>query len=149
MTVSMAARPVGEFDIHYVYLFAAAPATRVRRPARKAGQPAATRDYRSRKRDAGAAATRTRIVAAAAPLLRSPARKPLSIEAVAQAAGVTRVTVYKQFGSRRGLLEAVFDEYARRGGLNEIQGAMRESNPRVALRRIVEIFCRFWSVHSR
>jgi len=37
---------------------------------------------------------------------------------------VTRLTVYNQFGSRRGLLEAVFDNIARQGGLHEIADAM-------------------------
>jgi AcrR family transcriptional regulator len=64
---------------------------------------------------------------------------------VAKAAGVTRLTVYHQFGSRRGLLEAVFDEIAEQGGLAQIPEAMAMSDPRAALDRLVEIFCAFWS----
>jgi AcrR family transcriptional regulator len=103
------------------------------------------RAYHSLKRDSAAEKTRARIVSAATRHLRSDAGlQNLSLESVAAAAGVTRVTVYKQFGSRRGLLEAVFDEVARRGGLHRIPRAMAEKDPRVALRQIVAIFCDFW-----
>jgi AcrR family transcriptional regulator len=103
------------------------------------------RKYRSDLRHSEAAKTRARIVSAAAKHLRSPkGLKSLSLEAIAREAGVTRLTVYKQFGSRRGLLEAVFDDVAKRGGLFQIPEAMLEPDPRVALRRIVAIFCEFW-----
>jgi AcrR family transcriptional regulator len=108
------------------------------------------RGYRSDKRDFDAAKTRARIVSAAAKHLRSAKGiKGLSLESVAQEAGVTRLTVYKQFGSRRGLLEAVFDDVARRGGLHRIPEAMVESDPRVALKRLVSIFCEFWYFNSK
>ena len=58
---------------------------------------------------------------------------------------MTRLTVYHQFGSRRGLLEAVFDEIARQGGLTEIADAVAMSDPHAALDRLVEIFCAFWN----
>jgi AcrR family transcriptional regulator len=52
-----------------------------------------------------------------------------SLDAIAKAADVTRLTVYNQFGSRRGLLEAVFDDIARRGRLHRLNDAMAESDP--------------------
>ena len=58
---------------------------------------------------------------------------------------MTRLTVYNQFGSRRGLLEAVFDDIARQGGLHEIADAMAMPNPLKALDRVVEIFSGFWA----
>jgi AcrR family transcriptional regulator len=54
------------------------------------------------------------------------------------------LTLYNQFGSRRGLLEAVFDERARAGGLGRIPEAMSSAEPREGLDRLVEIFCQFW-----
>jgi len=108
------------------------------------------REYRSDKRESDAAKTRARIVSAAAKHLRSAKGiKGLSLESVAKEAGVTRPTVYKQFGSRRGLLEAVFDDVARRGGLHRIADAMGEPDPRVAVRRLVSIFCEFWFFNSK
>jgi AcrR family transcriptional regulator len=101
------------------------------------------RAYVSSLREASTAETRDRVIAAAAKSLRedeSIAR--FSLNSVAKAAGVTRLTVYNQFGSRRGLLEAVFDDIARRGGLHELADAMTMQD---ALDRVVEIFCVFWN----
>jgi AcrR family transcriptional regulator len=105
-----------------------------------------TRPYVSSVRTAAAAAKRDRVIEAAAGLLRADTSiASFSLDAVAKAAGVTRLTVYHQFGSRRGLLEAVFDDIARRGGLNEIADAMGMPDPRAALDRLVDIFCAFWN----
>src|SRR6266853_3184411 len=102
--------------------------------------------YVSSVRAAAANEKRNRVLRAAADLLRERSSTiSFSLEAVAKAAGVTRLTVYNQFGSRRGLLEAVFDEIARQGGLTQIADAMAMSNPRAALDRLVEIFCAFWN----
>src|SRR5258708_14771734 len=104
-----------------------------------------TRSYVSSVRTAAAAAKRDRVIEAAARSLREDASiAGFSLDAVAKAAGVTRLTVYHQFGSRRGLLEAVFDDIARRGGLDEIADAMAMPDPRAALDRLVEIFFAFW-----
>src|SRR5258708_31777543 len=106
----------------------------------------ATRRYVSSVRTAAAAAKRDRVIKAAARSLREDASiATFSLDAVAKAAGVTRLTVYHQFGSRRGLLEAVFDEIARQGGLAQIPEAMAMPDPRAALDRLVEIFCAFWN----
>ncbi|WP_315838937.1 TetR/AcrR family transcriptional regulator [Bradyrhizobium prioriisuperbiae] len=68
-----------------------------------------------------------------------------SLDAAAKAAGVTRLTVYNQFGSRRALLEAVFDDIAARGGLSRLANAMADPNPREGLDSLIAVFCEFWS----
>lgn len=103
-----------------------------------------SRRYSSAKREAKTAETRGRLLAAAAALLREPGGGTLSLEAVAAAAGVTRLTVYNQFGSRRGLLEATFDALASAGGIADLAGAMALSDPREALAALVAVFCSFW-----
>jgi AcrR family transcriptional regulator len=104
------------------------------------------RPYNSPGRDAAASQTRERIVAAAAAILGSAKGvEDFSLEAVAKAAGVTRLTVYNQFGSRRAVLEAVFDAVALRGGLHRLAEAMAAPDPHVALAQIIAIFCAFWS----
>jgi AcrR family transcriptional regulator len=104
------------------------------------------RAYVSSVRTAAAAEKRDRVLEAAAKLLREDASiARFSLDTVAKAAGVTRLTVYNQFGSRRGLLEAVFDGIARQGGLHQIADAMVMADPRDALDRLVEIFCAFWN----
>ena len=105
-----------------------------------------TRRHSNPIRDAAAAATRARLLDAAVQLLRqADAPGKASLDAVAKAAGVTRLTVYNQFGSRRGLLEASFDEVARRGGLHRIARAMALPDPHAALDRLLAIFCGFWA----
>jgi AcrR family transcriptional regulator len=104
------------------------------------------RHYVSSVRAAAAAEKRDRVIQAATTLLReNTSIAAFSLDAVAKAAGVTRLTVYNQFGSRRGLLEAVFDVIARQGGLTRIEEAMAMPDPRIGLDRLIEIFCHFWN----
>ena len=84
--------------------------------------PPEPRPYVSPKRAAAAEKTKAQVIAAAQRLLEE-GEAQMSLEAVAKAAGVTRLTVYKQFGSRRGLLEAVFDDNARRFGITRMAGS--------------------------
>ncbi|HKF07470.1 MAG TPA: TetR/AcrR family transcriptional regulator [Xanthobacteraceae bacterium] len=107
------------------------------------------RTYNSPSRSFAATKTRARIVSAAAAILGTPEGiSGFSLQAVAEMAGVTRLTVYNQFGSRRALLEAVFDDMAVRGGLHRIPGIMRGSDPQAVLLEVISIFCDFWSFGS-
>src|SRR4051794_9576905 len=102
------------------------------------------RPYVSPNRDAAAAAARARVVDAAGRVLReADTIASFTLDAVAKAAGVTRLTIYNQFGSRRGLLEAVFDDLTRQGGLRSLAEALTMA-PRAGLDRLIEIFCEFW-----
>src|SRR5215475_4959439 len=103
------------------------------------------RPYRSSHRRVATERTRARLLKAASEMLA--AHGGISLDAVAKRAGVTRLTVYNQFGSRRALLEAVFDDMAERGGLHRIGEAMAKPDPQAALQEIVAIFCDFWSIH--
>src|SRR5262249_19803008 len=71
-----------------------------------------------------------------------------SLQAVADKAGVTRLTVYNQFGSRRALLEAVFDEMAVRGGLQSITRRQGGFDSAARIVAGLAIFCDFWSFGS-
>lgn len=102
--------------------------------------------YVSALRAAAAIEKRERVVAAATQSLREDvALSGFSLDSVAKAAGVTRLTVYNQFGSRRGLLEAVFDDIATRGRLMTIPAALAQLEPLAGLDMLVERFCEFWS----
>jgi len=107
------------------------------------------RPYRSPHRAAATEQTRARIIAAACTLLSGGMNLPqFSLDAVARQAGVTRLTIYNQFESKRGLLEAVFDDLAQRGGLSELPAVFAEADANQALRRLVSVFCRFWAAHA-
>ena len=106
--------------------------------------------YRSEVREAAAVETRARIVDAARTLLGGGKGVPaFSLEAVAREAGVTRLTVYNAFESKGGLLEAVFDDMARQGGLFELPSLFAEPDTDKALTRLVSVFCRFWASHRK
>jgi AcrR family transcriptional regulator len=106
--------------------------------------------YRSELRDAAVDVTRSRIMQASRRLLTGGKDLPaFSLDAVAREAGVTRLTVYNQFESKRGLLEAVFDDIAERGGLFELRSVLVDPDVMSSLRRVVAVFCRFWASHDR
>ena len=109
-----------------------------------------SRRYTSPTRTAAAARTRQKLVRSAVGLLKSPdSLKKLSLESVAREAGVSRLTVYNQFGSRKGLLEAVFDDRARLGGIQQLADAMAHPDPYQGLARLIEIFCHFWDFNRQ
>lgn len=104
------------------------------------------RSYDAPQRRADAEATRTRILEAARALIGGKGDlEGFSMETVARKAGVSRMTVYYQFQSKAGLLEALADHLAARGGMSRLRLAFTEADPEVALRRLVETFVRFWA----
>jgi len=55
------------------------------------------------------------------------------------------MTVYHRFGSRRGLLQGIFDDLAARGGMNELRDVFRNPDPFAALAEFISVFTRFWT----
>lgn len=105
--------------------------------------------YRPVQRQGTSEGTKARIVDAARQLLADPAGPvDFTVDAVAKRAGVSRMTVYYQFGGRGALLEAVLDDLADRVGLTpEIAAAMQRLEPGEALDQVVAVFCAFWTSH--
>jgi AcrR family transcriptional regulator len=104
------------------------------------------RKYDSGRRQASAEATRTKILEATRALLggkSDPAE--FSMEAVAVRANVSRMTVYNQFRSEAGLLEALADYLAGRGGMQHLREAFLEPRPDEAVRKFVGTFVGFWA----
>ena len=105
------------------------------------------RPYRLGQRQAATEQTRARIVAAARELLMAgEGFSGFSIEAVARQADVARMTVYYQFGSKVGLLEALCDSLAVSGGMTQMANAFRKPEPLAALEEYIAVFARFWEV---
>jgi AcrR family transcriptional regulator len=101
------------------------------------------RPYQLGQRQVAADETRARILAAARDQMAK--ETSFSIDAVARRADVARMTVYYQFGSKRGLLEALFDALAARGGIQQLPSAFQQADPALALNRFIDVFARFWS----
>ena len=106
-----------------------------------------SRPYRLGRRQAAVDRTRARILTAARALLVARGGAAFSIDAVARRARVTRATVYQRFGSRPKLLEALFDDLARRGGMWDLAKAFGPPDPDEALALFVSTFGRFWTAH--
>jgi AcrR family transcriptional regulator len=103
------------------------------------------RPYCLGKRKAAAEQTRQRILTAARDLLAAPrGLSAFTIDAVAKQAGVARMTIYHQFGSKSGLLEALCDTLAIRGGIQQIGNVYREPDPLAALDQFFIVFAGFW-----
>jgi AcrR family transcriptional regulator len=103
------------------------------------------RTYRLGRRQATVAQTRARIVAAARALLAAPdGFSGFTVDAVAAQAGVARMTVYNQFGSKMGILEALFDDLAARGLVARLRAAFGRPEPREALEELIAAFGHFW-----
>ena len=69
-----------------------------------------------------------------------------TMEAVARAAGVTRLTVYHQFESRAGLLEALYNFIAQRGSMQNLAEIFRRgSDPLQTLHEFIRVFAGFWN----
>jgi AcrR family transcriptional regulator len=104
------------------------------------------RPYHGEQRRAGAERTRARILAATRELLEADGGfAGFSVDAVARRADVARMTVYYQFGSKVGLLEALSDDLARRGGMEHLAEAFHLPDPAAALMTFIAVFGRFWS----
>jgi AcrR family transcriptional regulator len=88
---------------------------------------------------------RTKILSAARAQLESKGFVDFSLESIARSSGVTRQTIYNLFGSRSGLLEALFDQLAISGGMERMRSVMQQTDPESALADFVDVFCGFWS----
>jgi len=122
------------------------------KPASKAAFKAASKAPEKRPYTLGLRLTRsderrTAILSAAIHRLESGPISGFTLETVAASAEVTRQTVYNLFGTRSGLLEALFDHIALEAGLARMPEVMQRSDPRAMLDGVLEIFTGFWSRH--
>jgi AcrR family transcriptional regulator len=92
------------------------------------------RKYEQRVRAESAERTRERILAALADRLRRDPSGTISVEAVAEDAGVARSTVYSVFGSRAGLFDALARNVVTGAPYARLLEVTRGSDPTVALR---------------
>ena len=103
------------------------------------------RPYRLGKRAEIVEQTRERIIDATRELLAREGYPNASVDEVARLADVARATVYYQFGSKKGLIEAVVQDIQRRAGQEAVAGSVEAADPVDAMR---EAFVRgswFWA----
>jgi AcrR family transcriptional regulator len=103
------------------------------------------RSYRLGKREEAVTASRERIVEVARELLSRSDYRGLSVDSVAEAAGVSRATVYNQFESKLGLVQAIFNDIGRRIDYDRVRDALADRDVRRAVDRVVLEQCRGWA----
>jgi AcrR family transcriptional regulator len=89
-----------------------------------------------RKRGAILAATRTQ--------LESNGFLHFTMESLARESGVTRQTIHNLFGTKGGVLEALFDQLAQDAGLERMREVMQQGNAEALVTGFVKIFTDFW-----
>jgi AcrR family transcriptional regulator len=102
----------------------------------------ATRKYEQRLRADTAEQTRRRVLDAVGKRLRESPTERLSVDRIAQEAGVARSTIYVVFGSRAGLLDAFAEDLWARTGLADLTAAVAEPDARKHLRGGILAACR-------
>lgn len=88
---------------------------------------------------------RTKILAVLRKQLEAKGFTKLAMDDLARESGVTRQTIYNLFSNKTGLLEALFDQIAREGGMERMREVMQTANPETMLARFVDIFSTFWA----
>ncbi len=104
------------------------------------------RPYQLGKRQRQIDESRQRVIdAARARLAGADSYRTFTVEAVAKQADVAKATIYYQFGSKTGLLEALCDALAAAGGMSGMPAAFSDPDPVAGLLTLVGVFSRFWA----
>jgi AcrR family transcriptional regulator len=77
-------------------------------------------------------------------MLESQGFLSFTLDGLARESGVTRQTVHNLFGTKSGVIEALFDQIAISGGMERMSFVMRQTDARAMLDGFVEIFAGFW-----
>jgi AcrR family transcriptional regulator len=105
------------------------------------------RRYEQRLRAERAEETRGRILDALYERLRAGPAGPVTVEEIAQRAGVARSTVYLVFGSHDGMFDALTERLWAGAGYDQIVQAFRHSDARETLRRGLEGGVHMYAAH--
>lgn len=103
------------------------------------------RPYEAPERRRAADAARDRILLAAREILNLDDLRSFSLEAVARRAGVTRMTVYNQFGSKGGLLGELFDLLMERDAFSQMPTVFQQKDAGAAFDAFVGILGHFYT----
>jgi AcrR family transcriptional regulator len=106
-----------------------------------------TRRYEQRARAQTAEQTRRRVLDALAERLQNAPSETVSVDQIAQLAGVSRSTVYLSFESRAGLFSALGADLLRRGGFDQMLQATSQPDARQGLRDGLHGVVRMYSAH--
>jgi AcrR family transcriptional regulator len=103
------------------------------------------RRYTLGQRADAVAQTRQRVLTAARRLLVAGDVRRLTVDQIAAEADVARATVYHQFGSKAGVIEALVHDLEQRAGLAELAGIIETERPDDLIPSVVRAGCRYWA----
>src|ERR687895_1236238 len=85
-----------------------------------------------------------RVLEAAERLIRDDAFHTATMDELAAAAGVSRATVFNRFGSKLGVLQALFARAMEGPEMDAIREALEIEDPVAALEAVIEASCAIW-----
>jgi AcrR family transcriptional regulator len=103
----------------------------------------ATRSYTAGRRR-GSPESVDRVLQAAERLIKGGSFHTATMEELAAAAGVSRATVFNRFGSKLGVLQALFARGMEGPEMEAIQKALQTEDPVEALEAVIAAACAIW-----
>lgn len=107
----------------------------------------ARRPYTSGRRSRGANSVE-RVLEAAERLMREDRFHLATMDELAAAAGVSRATVFNRFGSKLGVLQALFARGMEGPEMEAIREALELEDPVAALEAAIEASCAIWESYA-
>jgi AcrR family transcriptional regulator len=107
----------------------------------------ATRTYATSRRR-GSPASVGRVLDAAEQLIREDSFHSATMDEIAAAAGVSRATVFNRFGSKLGVLQALFARCLESPEMQAIEEALAIEDPVDALEALIVAACAIWETHG-
>jgi AcrR family transcriptional regulator len=101
------------------------------------------RPYTTERRRSGADSV-DRVLEAAEQLIRKNAFHLATMDEIATAAGVSRATVFNRFGSKLGVLQALFSRAIEGPEMEAIRRALEIEDPVAALEAVITASCAIW-----
>ena len=105
-----------------------------------------TRTYTGSRRRSPASVDR--VLEAAEGLIREDAFHTATMDELAAAAGVSRATVFNRFGTKLGVLQALYARCLESPEMEAIQKAMAIEDPVAALEALIDAGCEMWEEHG-
>lgn len=107
----------------------------------------ATRSYTASRRR-GSPESVERVLEAAERLIREDSFHTATMDELAAAAGVSRATVFNRFGSKLGVLQALFTRGMEGNEMRAIQEALAIEDPLASLEAAIDASCAIWEAYG-